>query len=235
MSKRASGFNSPFSDLKLPAVPKPAPAPAPSAPARVSESDAVLFDKAMHSVAPLSPDPRGRLGSPGARLDAGKPPRQSRAADEAEAYAELADLVDGGGAWGGSAGSAGRGGGTPLFDVSATDEYIEGCSPGIDRNLVRKLRRGEYAVQAHLDLHGMVQTEARTEVEAFLDGARKNGHRCVLIVHGRGLHSKDSVPVLKERMKVWLSRGRIGKSVLAYASARPPDGGVGAVYVLLRR
>jgi DNA-nicking Smr family endonuclease len=57
----------------------------------------------------------------------------------------------------------------------------------------------------------------------------------VLIIHGRGLHSKESVPVLKERLKVWLSRGRIGKSVLAFVTARPSDGGAGAVYVLLRR
>jgi DNA-nicking Smr family endonuclease len=57
----------------------------------------------------------------------------------------------------------------------------------------------------------------------------------VLIVHGRGLNSKDNVPVLKERLKVWLAHGSIGKVVLAFTTARACDGGAGALYVLLRR
>ena len=61
------------------------------------------------------------------------------------------------------------------------------------------------------------------------------GWRCVLIVHGRGLHSKDQVPVLKAQLKTWLNQKRIGQMVLAFATARPQDGGAGAVYVLLRR
>jgi DNA-nicking Smr family endonuclease len=54
-------------------------------------------------------------------------------------------------------------------------------------------------------------------------------------VHGRGLNSKDQIPVLKDAVRLWLARGRIAKSVLAFATARPTDGGAGAVYVLLRR
>ena len=57
----------------------------------------------------------------------------------------------------------------------------------------------------------------------------------MLIVHGRGLNSKDQVPVLKERLKIWLARGRAAHVVLAFATARPCDGGAGALYVLLRR
>ncbi len=221
MGKRSSGFNSPFAKLKLPekpAVPVPVAPPPPVEPPP-SPADEDLFDEAMRTVAPLAKDPRGRLGPLGASLAIGRPARRSRAADEAEAYAELADLVDGAGA----------------FDVAATDEYIEGTAPGLDRRIVRKLRRGEYAVQSHIDLHGLVQKDARAEVEAFLDEARTRGDRCVLIVHGRGLHSPDSVPVLKERMKVWLTRGRMARGVLAFATARPADGGAGAIYVLLRR
>jgi DNA-nicking Smr family endonuclease len=56
----------------------------------------------------------------------------------------------------------------------------------------------------------------------------------VLIVHGRGLGSKDNIPVLKEKLQAWLTRGAIGRHVLAFTSARPWDGGTGAVYVLLR-
>jgi DNA-nicking Smr family endonuclease len=131
----------------------------------------------------------------------------------------LADLVEGAGA----------------FDISATDEYIEGLGPGIDKRLLRKLRAGDYAVQAHLDLHGFTSEDARVEVEKFLVAARRDGRRCVLIIHGRGHGSKEGIPVLKERLKVWLTRGRIGHGVLAFCTARPTDGGAGAVYVLLRK
>ena len=63
----------------------------------------------------------------------------------------------------------------------------------------------------------------------------RSGKRCVLIVHGRGLNSPDQIPVLKESLRVWLGQKRTGKTVLAFATARPQDGGAGAVYVLLRR
>ncbi len=98
-----------------------------------------------------------------------------------------------------------------------------------------KLRPGSFAYQAMLDLHGMSAAAARVEVERFIMQALAEGHREVLIVHGRGHNSKDNIPVLKERLKSWLARGRIGRSILAFTSARPADGGPGAVYVLLRR
>src|SRR5262249_29311153 len=116
-----------------------------------------------------------------------------------------------------------------------SDEYIEGIAPGIDKRLLKKLRKGEYALQGHLDLHGMTSEEARREVEKFVEGALAAGKRCLLIIHGRGLNSKDNLPILKERLKVWLTRGRIARRVLAFATARPSDGGAGAVYLLLRR
>ena len=59
--------------------------------------------------------------------------------------------------------------------------------------------------------------------------------RCVLLVHGRGTHSKDHLPVLKEALRTWLSTNRFGRHVLAFATAQPADGGAGAIYVLLRR
>ena len=86
-----------------------------------------------------------------------------------------------------------------------------------------------------MDLHGKTQVEARDALERFLDDSRRAKKRCVLVVHGRGLNSKDQIPVLKERLKGWLSEKRIGRRVLAFATARPQDGGTGAVYILLRR
>ena len=196
-------------------APGPAASSPPPAPARRDEE---VFAEEMRGVAQLRPDPRGRISGLGGTV---APPSAARRArnDDAEAYAELADLVEGAG----------------VFDITATDEYVEGLAPGIDKRLLRKLRAGDYALQAHLDLHGLISEEARVEVEKFLVGARSDGRRCVLIIHGRGHNSKEGVPVLKERLKVWLTRGRIGHGVLAFCTARPADGGAGAVYVLLRK
>jgi DNA-nicking Smr family endonuclease len=121
------------------------------------------------------------------------------------------------------------------FDLADSDEFIEGCVAGLDPAVVRKLRRGEYAVQGHVDLHGLRRDEAKAAVDRFLKEARAAGKRCVLLVHGRGSHSKDQVPVLKEALRTWLATARFGRHVLAFATARPQDGGAGAVYVLLRR
>jgi DNA-nicking Smr family endonuclease len=121
------------------------------------------------------------------------------------------------------------------FDLSDSDEFIEGRVPGLDPAIVRRLRRGEFAVQGHIDLHGMTREEAKHAVDEYLRKARRAGKRCVLLVHGRGIHSKDQVPILKDALRSWLATARFGRHVLAFATARPVDGGGGALYVLLRR
>jgi DNA-nicking Smr family endonuclease len=194
--------------------PRPVPRPAAPPPPEPQLSDAELFQQEMYGVSRLDLPSSGRE----------RPLEQDRAivvrqSDEAEAYAQLSDLVAGVG----------------TFDISDSDEYIEGLASGLDRRLLTRLRRGDYAVQGHVDLHGLVREEARIRVEQFLQESRLRGRRCVLIIHGRGLNSKDQIPVLKEAVRVWLTRGRIGRQVLAFATARPTDGGAGAVYVLLRR
>jgi DNA-nicking Smr family endonuclease len=157
----------------------------------------------------------------GARIDLPAPAAEARppVSEEAEALAALSDLVRG----------------ATRFDVSDTREYIEGTIVGLDPRVVRRLRRGDFSWQAHVDLHGMTAEPARVAVERFLTAAVSAGHRCVLIVHGRGHNSKDQTPVLKERLKSWLARGSMARIVLAFTSARPCDGGAGALYVLLRR
>jgi DNA-nicking Smr family endonuclease len=175
------------------------------------EDDARLFFSAMDGVEQLTA--RGEAPVPNV-------PLPEIIDENAEALAQLSEMV------------AGRSG---EFDVADSEEFIEGAAPGIDRNLLRSLRRGDFSIQGRLDLHGKTQVEARDAVEKFLTEHRRMGKRCVLIVHGRGLNSKDSVPVLKQQLKAWLSQKRIGQIVLAFATARPQDGGAGAVYVLLRR
>ena len=105
----------------------------------------------------------------------------------------------------------------------------------IDPRLAQRLHRGDYAVQAHIDLHGHTVEEAKVVVGRFLTSAYMAGQRCVMLIHGRGLNSKDNRPVLKEQVRIWLSHGRLSRLVLAFATAPLTDGGAGAVYVLLRR
>jgi DNA-nicking Smr family endonuclease len=180
------------------------------------DEETALFQKAMQGVAPLCRDkdtvPRGPSSD---SLETVRP----EMTEEAEVLAQLADLVDG----------------TGSFDISDTTEYIEGIARGLDRRLLKRLRKGEYSVQAHLDLHGMNRKEAKQAVSDFLTESRRTQKRCVLIICGRGHHSKDKQPVLKTHLAHWLVRGRLGRATLAFSSARPCDGGVGAVYVLLRK
>ncbi len=120
------------------------------------------------------------------------------------------------------------------FDWHRTPEYIEGSGYIVDRVLLRSLRRGDFAIQDHLDLHGLPVLEARRAFDAFLQAALREGKRALLIIHGRGL-SSPAEPVLKNKVQQWLHRNRWRRWLLAYASARACDGGAGAVYVLLRR
>ena len=103
--------------------------------------------------------------------------------------------------------------------------------PGLSRQVLRRLRSGYWATQDELDLHGSRSDEARALLTDFLALAVKRGHRCVIVVHGKGLSSKNREPVLKRKVASWLTqRGE----VLAFSQARPADGGSGAVVVLLK-
>ena len=139
--------------------------------------------------------------------------------DELEAMAHLSDLVSG----------------TAEMDITFSDEYIEGCVHGFDRKLMQKIKKGQFPIQDYVDLHGLTKHEAEIRIRDFLIQSHRLGLRCVLVVHGRGLNSQDNIPVLKERLPVWLNRGPVKKIVLAFSTARPYDGGTGAIYVLLRK
>ena len=219
------GFYTPFADLdqqladskdreqepvrpevagEQPAVERPRPVP----------DDEAVFLEAMADVAPLR---KGKSGHVGPARAVTQPPR-FHLREELEAYCQLADLVNGAGE----------------FDLTWTDEYIEGAVLGISPDVLKKLRNGEFSYQDYTDLHGMNRAQAKDETRRFIRHCFGHGLRCVLIIPGRGLNSEDKVPVLKESLVDWLTHTPLKRMVLAFASARPRDGGLGAVYVLLR-
>ena len=109
-------------------------------------------------------------------------------------------------------------------------DEISHLKDGQPPRLLQRLRRGHYSVRAEIDLHEMSSKVAREAIRLFLDDCRREGELCVRIVHGKGLRSKSNGPVLK-RLTDSLLRQRT--DVLAFVSARPAQGGTGAVVVLL--
>ena len=122
----------------------------------------------------------------------------------------------------------------PEFDLleSNSGDSLQFRRPEVGRKTMRKLARGSFSVQAELDLHGMTVADARSALRDFVEYAIATGLTCVRIIHGKGLGSGLAGPVLKPRVDGWL---RQWDPVLAFVSARPVDGGTGAVYVLLRK
>jgi len=120
------------------------------------------------------------------------------------------------------------------FEIERLGERVEGLARGIDREILLKLRNGEFERDARLDLHGFTARDAREQVRETLTRVRSEGGRCVLVIHGRGRHSNEE-PVLKETLPDWLAEPPLGQMVMAFTSAKGGDGGVGATYVLLRR
>ncbi len=178
-------------------------------------TDEEIFRREMKDVIPLKDRRKRRF----TRRRRPKPPRFFAQEEEAEALAKLAELVAGYG----------------KFDLTFSDEYVEGGVSGINPAVLRKLRSGKFSYQDFIDLHGLKKSAAREKVARFLHESVRKGYRCVLIVHGRGLHSDNKEPVIKSYIKSWLCRGEIGRMVLAFSSARACDGGTGAIYVLLRK
>jgi DNA-nicking Smr family endonuclease len=159
-------------------------------------------------VAPLAPNERvehaPRKHPPHAR---------SRAQDDAAALVEsVSDEID-------------------IERLLDTDDALSYRGPGIGPDVLRKLRRGEWVIQAQIDLHGLRVDEARSALSVFLRDAVKRGLRCVRVVHGKGLGSKGRTPVLKNKTRGWLMQR---EEVIAFCQARPAEGGAGALVVLLR-
>jgi DNA-nicking Smr family endonuclease len=112
-----------------------------------------------------------------------------------------------------------------------TDESLSFRRPGIGVDVTRKLRKGDWTVQAQVDLHNLRTDEARETLGSFIRESYKQGLRCVRVVHGKGLGSPGKVPVLKNKVHSWLVQKN---QVLAFVQATPAQGGAGAVVVLLQ-
>ncbi len=119
------------------------------------------------------------------------------------------------------------------FDVESlldTDETLSFRRPEISVEVVRKLRRGHWSLQAQIDLHGLRRDEAREALGQFVHEAGRRGLRCVRVVHGKGNGSPGREPILKGRVRRWLVQK---EEVLAFVQAKASDGGAGALMVLL--
>ncbi len=172
-----------------------------------SEDDNALFREAMAQVRPLHHNKANLLLPP--------PPPHTRQREHERSEAVsllLSDPPDN-------------------ADMEAGEEVLF-SRPGLQYGLIRKLRRGQLSMHGELDLHGMSVPEAREALTGFLHDALARGLRGVRIIHGKGHGSPNRRPVLKTHINYWL---RQRDEILAFCSARPVDGGTGAVYVLLRR
>lgn len=170
--------------------------------------DLELFQEAVKDARPLKPTTRVTLPKPKPR-----PVPQQFLRDEMQALADsLSDHY------------------IPAHELESGEELLY-LRTGHSPDILRKLRRGHWVIQEQLDLHGMVADEARLYVVEFLAHCRKRGARCVRIIHGKGLGSKNREPVLKNKLRSWLMQR---DEVIAYAQAREVDGGSGALVVLLK-
>jgi DNA-nicking Smr family endonuclease len=184
--------------------------PAPQAPRKSGPhaDGPLLFRRAVADVVPLPPGNRADVGHPRPR-----PVARQRLRDEQQVLIDaLSDPWD----W---------------DAATATGEELLFARPGVPAAAMRKLRRGGWVVRGELDLHGHTGDEARVALAAFLNRCMKEERRCVRIIHGKGLGSKNRLPVLKHKLRHWLMQR---EDVLAFCQARAVDGGAGAVIVLLK-
>lgn len=167
-----------------------------------------LFADTVGPVTPLPPD-----GSTSHRLPRPEPLPRQRVADEQAALREaLSDEVD-------------------LETLLLTDDGLSFRRDGVGPEVVTRLRRGHWSIQGQLDLHGLRRDEAREALAGFMRESAQRGWRCLRVVHGKGHGSPGREPVLKGKVQRWL--GQHG-NVLAFAQASGPQGGAGALIVLLR-
>lgn len=174
----------------------------------IQRDEGEILREALAGVTPLPQPNVAHTGAPRPR-----PVPAQRLRDERAALAESLDVV---------------------FDWESglgTGEELEFLRPGLPASMLRKLRRGHWVIQDELDLHGHTVAEARDMLAEFLGYCVRRGLRCVRVIHGKGLRSRNREPVLKHKVAGWLMRRN---EILAFCQARRTEGGSGAVVVLLK-
>jgi DNA-nicking Smr family endonuclease len=227
-NKEERAMDNPFSDLiriknALPvkarpprgkkAAEEPETSPAPQ-PKTEPEQDAEAFLTAMDGVTPLKTPARRLIPAPPDPGDFNSRPVN----EDDEVIQHLNDLIQG----------------NADFDITFSDEFIEGHVKGLPERVIHSLRDGILPIEDRLDLHGHSLEEARVALSKFINTSSIFGKKTVLIIHGRGLRSPGKNPVLKSNLENLLLKTHIKKHILAFSSAKPHDGGTGASYVLLR-
>jgi DNA-nicking Smr family endonuclease len=176
------------------------------------DDDARAFEESVRGAQAI---PKGA-----GRIAAAAPPRRVTAPAR-----ERASLLDVGGPLTSNA-----------FLLVVAGEQIEGRASGVDARAVKRLKGGEPAVEARVDLHGHSRDPALAALERFVRASRAASRRAVLVIHGRGARSSDEGPVLKPLVWRWLASSKVAaEGVLAFTSAGPAQGGDGATLVLLRK
>ena len=120
---------------------------------------------------------------------------------------------------------------TDAIETLGSEDALSFTMPGLQKNVIKKLRKGHYGLDAEIDLHGLNSNEAKRQLLNFLVLSVEDGCRCVRVVHGKGYRSPDQFPVLKNNLNQWL---RQHMDVQAFCSASAKEGGTGALLVLLR-
>ncbi|HEY6133584.1 MAG TPA: Smr/MutS family protein [Rubrivivax sp.] len=165
------------------------------------------FAIAVGRIHNLAPDGRAAIELPRPPPE----PRQRQLDEKAALKEALSDEVD-------------------VESLLLTDDGLSFRRPGVGPDVVTRLRRGHWAIQTQIDLHGLRRDEARDSLAAFVRDAARRGERCLRVVHGKGHGSPGRQPVLKAKVQRWLAQCA---PVIAFAQATGPQGGAGALIVLL--
>ena len=202
-----------------PKKPKPQAAKQPDADGPPNELvDPDTFAIYMAGVRALEDKP-SRIPRTASRLEKVPASAEPKADPDAPARAQLRSLVTEG----------------LRFETIDDGERLEGRRITVDPREIRKLRKGMYAVDGKLDLHGMTLEEAREAVTTFVKRRQSEGDRVIALIPGRGSHSPRGIGVLRGELGAWLSDGRAARHVAAFATAPDDMGGAGVLLVLLAR
>lgn len=226
-AKKQDSFNNPFTSLKLQATPKPkeqkekkvAPTPEPSlehidtssAPPGIDPLEAAFFLNSMGQVRKVKHD-KPKV--------AGPTPLEVAQLEENLAMAELDSLIGNSQSW--------------AIDIDE-DKIYTARAPGVSKEMAKSLQKGEIPPNKSIDLHGMTRQEAHQEVRRTLVSVRRDNHRCLKVVTGRGQNTPDGHGVLKEALPSWLTTAPLNAHVLAIVTAPGRLGGQGAYLILIRR